>query len=110
MKYPVKLRKKAPGGGTLRERYTLFIPIIPDPASSVDVKGMVTRREVIQLAGCAYDLLYPRITEFDDIPRIHIDEVIVLHALIGLLKLCNVFPELMFDDQVAIEQQFNGVV
>jgi hypothetical protein len=110
MKHPIKIRKKPPRGVSRRERYALFIPIIPVPAASVNIEGMVTGGEVVQLACGADNLLDPRITEFDHIARIHIDQVIMLHAVIGFLKLCDVLSELVFYHQVTIEQQFNGVI
>lgn len=79
-------------------------------ASSVNIKGVVTRVEIIDLAGGLNDLLDPGIAEFNHIARFHIDQVIMLHAVVGLFKLRNIFSELVFDHQVAIQQQFDGVV
>ena len=52
----------------------------------------------------------PWIAEFNDFPGFNINKMIVLAALVGSFKLCNVLTELMFDDQITIEQQFNGII
>lgn len=71
---------------------------------------MMIGRKVVQLA-CSLDNLFnPRITEFNDIARIQVNQVIVLHALVCFLKLGDILSELMFDYQAAVKQQFDGIV
>ena len=71
---------------------------------------MVHRGEVMQFARRIYNFMDPGIAEFDDFPGFNINKMIVLAALIGFFKLSNVLAELMFDDQIAIEEQFNGII
>lgn len=59
--------------------------------------------EIIYFAGSFYDLLNPGITKFEDIARIHIDQVIVLHALVCFFKLSYVFPKLVLDNKTAVK-------
>ena len=66
--------------------------------------------EVVELASRLDYLLNPGIAKLDYIARIHIDEVIVLHAAVGLFKLGDIFAELMFHNHAAVEQQLNGIV
>jgi hypothetical protein len=71
---------------------------------------MILGSEVMQFARRIYNFMDPWIAEFNDFPGFNINKMIVLAAMVGSFKLCNVFAELMFDDQVAIEQQFNGII
>jgi len=77
---------------------------------AVDVERVVRGLEIVQLTGRFYDLLDAGVTEFQYMPGIEIDQVIMLHAPVSFFKLGNVLAELVFDHQVAIEQQFNGIV
>ena len=58
--------------------------------------------EVVQLAGGFDDVIDPRITELDYFSRVHVDQMVMLHTVIGLFKLGNVLAELMLDHQVAV--------
>lgn len=71
---------------------------------------MVLRNETIQFRGCLYDFIDPWIAEFDDLTRFNVNKMIMLAALICSLKLCNVLPELVLHNQIAVEQQFNGII
>ena len=71
---------------------------------------MVQRCEVMQFAGRIYNFMDPGIAELDDFSCFNINKMIVLTALVGFFKLCDVLPELMFDDQVAIKQQFYCII
>lgn len=77
---------------------------------AVDVEGMVRGFEIVQFTGRFYDLLNAWVTEFQYLSGIKIYQVIMLHAPVCPLKLGNVLAELVFDHQVAIQQQFNGIV
>lgn len=110
MKHVLKIRKKPPKGGLRIERYALFIPIVPIPAPAVNVQGMVAWREVVQFACSPDDLFDPGITKLDDISGVHIDEVVMLHAVVCLFELGDVLAELVLDHQVTVQQEFNGVV
>ena len=70
----------------------------------------MTWSEVVELAGGLDDLLDPWITKLNNITGIHVYQMVVLHAAVGLFELCYILSELMFDNQAAIEQQFNGVL
>ena len=65
---------------------------------------MMTGRKVVQFTGSFYDLLNPGIAEFDNITGFHINEVIMLHAMICLLKLSNILTKLMFNHKAAVQQ------
>ena len=71
---------------------------------------MVTGCEVVEFARRLDNLLDPWVAELDDITRIHIYQVVVLHATVCLFELGNVFAKLMFYHQTAVQQQFNGIV
>ena len=57
-----------------------------------------------------FDLLYPRIGKFYHFPISDINKMVMLFELIGTLKLCTIIAELGFGNQVAVKQQFNGIV
>ncbi len=71
---------------------------------------MVGRIESIQLTCSINNFLHPGIAKFNDPATVHVNKMIMLHTLIGLFKLCNVFSKLVLDNKVAIQQQFNGIV
>jgi len=70
----------------------------------------MTGREVIELTGCIDDFLDARITEFNDVAGIHVDQVIMLHAAKCLFELGDVLSKLVLDHQAAIQEEFNGIV
>ena len=92
-----------------KKRY-LFVLILTNLALSVNIERVVTGCEVIELAGCLDDLLDPWIAEVDDIARIHVDKMVVLHATVSFLELGDVLAELMLHHQAAVQQKFNGIV
>jgi hypothetical protein len=71
---------------------------------------MIYRGETVKTAGCADYLLYPWIAKLNYLPRLYVDKMIMLAALVSTLKLRNILPELMFDHEVAIEEQFNCII
>ena len=71
---------------------------------------MVLRRKIIQAACGTYNLLYPRITELNNAAGLDINQMIMLSALVCSLKLSHIFSELMFDYQVAVKQELNGII
>lgn len=71
---------------------------------------MVQGREVVQLGCCPDYFIDPRITEFNNLSGFNINKMIVLTALIGSFKLCNILPELVLDNKIAVEEQFNRIV
>ena len=83
--------------------FELFITIGLVSAPSIDIERMMAGGEVVEFACCLDNFLDPGVTEFDYISSIHIDQVIVLHAVICFFKLCNVFPKLMFYNEVTVE-------
>lgn len=110
METGVKLLKNCHSREIRDQTFQLFIPIIFIAASSVDIKGVMAWHKIVQLAGCFDDLLNPRITEFDHIARIHIDQVVMLHAMVCFFKLCDILSELMFDHEAAVQQQLDSIV
>ena len=92
-----------------KKRY-LFVPILTNLALSVNIERVVTGREVIKLAGRLDNLLDPRIAELDHIARIHVDQMVVLHAAVSFLELGDVLAELMFYHKAAVQQKLNGIV
>jgi len=70
----------------------------------------MTGSEVVEFAGSFDNLFDPGIAEFDHIARIHVDQVVVLHAPIRLFELSNVLPELVLYHQAAIQKQLYGIV
>lgn len=60
--------------------------------------------ELQDFAGHFLNLLDSGITEFKHLVAIGTNQVIVLFVFVGLFKLGQIFPELMFGNQVAIEQ------
>src|SRR4030042_4523649 len=77
---------------------------------SVNVKGMMTGNESVQLAGCIDDFLHAGIAEFNHGAVFNINQMIMLNALISFLKLGYVFTKLVLYNQVTIKEQFNGVI
>lgn len=56
------------------------------------------------------DLLNSRVAKFDHFPALLANHVVVLFVSIRLLKLRDVFAKLVFADQVARDEQVDGVV
>ena len=79
-------------------------------AGAVKIEGMITNVKVHQVGDGILNLLDAGVTKFDNLPAILTNQVIMLFALIGFFKLGDVLPKLMFDHQVAFQQQFNGIV
>lgn len=71
---------------------------------------MIYGGESVQAAGCPDDLLDPGIAEFDDFPRFYVNKMIVLTALVSPFKLSNVFPELVLDNEAAMEKKVNRII
>jgi hypothetical protein len=92
-----------------KKRY-LFVPILANLTLSINIERVMTGSEVIEFAGSLDDFLDPGVTKLDHISGIHVDQVIMLHAPIGLFKLGDILTELMFDHQAAIQQQLDGVI
>ena len=66
--------------------------------------------EVVQLAGRFDNLFNAWVAEFYDIPGLHIDQMVMLHAMVGLFKLCDIPAKLMLDHEIAIQKQLNRVI
>ena len=66
--------------------------------------------KVVEFTGGLDNLFNPGIAEFDHIARIHVDQVVVLHAPISFFELSNVLSELVLYHQAAIEEQLYGIV
>ena len=71
---------------------------------------MVFHIEIEDISHHRLDLLYTGVTKFENTFAIGTNEMIVLLVRIGLLKLRQVFAELMFGDQVTGKQMLNGIV
>lgn len=71
---------------------------------------MVLDGHTEQLFYCRFDGLDPGVAEFNDFTGIGANHVIVLLRTVGFFKLRHVFSELVLADQVAGQQQFNGIV
>jgi hypothetical protein len=59
---------------------------------------------------CFFNLMDPGIAVFIHPAAGSTDDMIVLFALMGLFELGYILPELVLDDQPAIEQQFHRIV
>lgn len=79
-------------------------------ACSVDVERVVTGSEIVEFTCGPDNFINPRVAEFNDIARLQVNQVVVLHAVISLFELRYILTELVFHHQVAVQQQFNGVV
>ena len=73
-------------------------------APTIDIKGVVTGSEVVEFAGSLDNFFNPGIAKFNHIAGIHVDQVIVLHTVIGLFKLGDVLAKLMFYHKAAVQQ------
>ena len=56
------------------------------------------------------DFQKARVAELHDAFRLQVDEMVVLAELVGAFVLRTVMPELVLDDQAAVEQQVDSVV
>jgi hypothetical protein len=77
---------------------------------SVKIEGVIRDGEIKNFAGHFLDLLDSRITELKHTFAICADKVIVLLEFKGFFELGYIFSELMLGNQVAIQEQFDGVV
>jgi len=71
---------------------------------------MVYWVKAVKVAGCPYDLFYPWIAEFDYLPGLHIDKMIVLTALIGPFELSDIFSKLVLYHQAAVEKKLDCII
>ncbi len=99
-----------PTAGLFASAFYFFAGIIIVFTVSINIQGMVAGSEIVELARCPDDLLNAGITKLSDLPGFDINEMVVLHAMVGLFKLGDVLAELVLYHQVAIEQQLNGIV
>ena len=51
-----------------------------------------------------------RVAKLHDGLRLQVDEMVVLTELVRAFVLRTVVPELVFDDQTAVEQQVDGII
>ena len=58
----------------------------------------------------ALDFKQTRVAKLHDGLRLQVDEMVVLTELVGAFVLRTVVPELVFDDQTAVEQQVDGII
>ena len=56
------------------------------------------------------DLKQSRVAKLHDGLRLQVDEMVVLTELVGAFVLRTVVPELMLDDQTAVEQQVDSII
>lgn len=79
-------------------------------AYPVEVERMV-RNGKIELRGHRIlNLLDTRIAELEKPPALGADQVVVLPALVGLLEVRHILPELVLHHQSAIQQELYGIV
>ena len=64
----------------------------------------------MQFAGGVNYLMDSRVAEFNYVTCFNINKMVVLTALVCSFKLSNVFPELMFNNQIAVKQQLNCII
>jgi len=79
-------------------------------AVSVKVQRMIGDAEVQNVSGHILYLLYARVAEFENLPAVLADKVVVLRILVRTFKMGNVLTELMLRYQFAVEQQLYRVV
>jgi hypothetical protein len=65
---------------------------------------MISYLKLHKIGSCQLNFLNPWITEFSYTATFCTDQVIVLFALVGLLKLGNIFSKLMLNDKIAIQK------
>lgn len=80
------------------------------PTFPEEIKRMRRNRKIQNISHHTLYLLNTRITEFEYMITVPADEVIVLTEGIGFFKAGNVLAKLMAGDQVAVEEEFDGVV
>ena len=56
------------------------------------------------------NLQQSRVAKLHDGLRLQVDEMVVLTELVGAFVLRTVVPELMLDDQTAVEQQVDSII
>lgn len=71
---------------------------------------MIIWGKTVKSACCFNYLLYARITEFNNPACFDIYQMIMLSALVCFFKLSNIFSELVLDDKVTVEKEFNCIV
>ena len=76
----------------------------------VNVQIVVQDLDVKQLLQCGLDLLDTRVTKLKHFAGVGEDDVVVLLDPITLLVLRNLVAKLVFADEVAIDEQINGIV
>ena len=50
------------------------------------------------------------VAELHNLFCLQVDEMVVLAELVGTLVLCAIVPELVLDDQAAVQKQVDGVI
>lgn len=71
---------------------------------------MVGDAELQDVTGHFLNLLYTGVAEFKDTFTVYADQVVMLLVFESFFELGQVFAELVFGNQVAIQQEFNGIV
>lgn len=79
-------------------------------AYPVEVERVVRDGEIELGAHRILNLLDTRIAELEEPPALGADQVVVLPALVGLLKVRHILPELVLHHQPAIQQELYGIV
>ena len=78
--------------------------------TSEKIKRMMGYLKIKQGLGGVLYLLNARITKLKYLFTIHTNQMIVLAELVGTLELRKILSKLMFGNQMAVQQQVNGVV
>jgi hypothetical protein len=79
-------------------------------AITVEVERMIGDVKIEDVSCRILDLLNSWIAEFEYLPAVLTDEMIVLGVLVGTFKMGNVLAELMFGNKFTIQQELDGVV
>ena len=71
---------------------------------------MVRYFKIQQFAYHRFDILDARVAKLDDFSTMHTYRMVVLFEAVGLFVLREVFSELVFADQIAVDQEVKRVV
>ena len=71
---------------------------------------MMRNFKIQQLTHHGFDLLNSRVTKFNYFFTIHTNDMVMLFMTVAFFVLCQVFTELVLFNQIALYQQFQGVI
>ena len=85
-------------------RFCQWLPL------AVKSEGVISYLNVEEVLHRFLDFLHPGVAKFKDLSIFDRNKMIMLFELERPFKLGTIIPELMFGHQVAIKQQFYGIV